>query len=105
MFYVLNLDHHGDYQGVYYKFDTKEGAKSYLEKKSDTIRIGLIGYSTFSSKKLLSNIIFESSAGDVVFNRNSGYDAEHHSVFHTDMNNALIFVSKYKEIICDDIFD
>jgi mRNA deadenylase 3'-5' endonuclease subunit Ccr4 len=104
MFYVLNLDHHGYYQGVYNKFETKQEAKSYLDTKKDTIRVGCIGYRV-SNKSLLCNIIFESSATDVEFNEYSGYDASDDSVFHADMDNILHFVETYKDIISDNIFE
>ena len=71
----------------------------------DTIRIALIGYSLYTDKKLLSNIIFESSAGDVIFSELHGYTGEEPSLFYKDMNKILKFVSKYKHIIADDIFD
>lgn len=106
MFYILNLDHHGYYKGVYHQFEKKEEAKSYLNTKKCSIRIGCICYDIISNdKKLLSNIIFESLAKDVYFDESSGYNAEDDSVFHKDMNKLLNFVEKYKDIISDDIFE
>ena len=104
-YYILNLDHHGYYQGIYNKFDTKQEAKSYLDTKKDTIRVGLIGYSTFFNKKFLCNIIFKSNSTDVSYNELSGYDAKFDNIFNTDMNNILDFVERYKDILADDISD
>jgi len=100
MFYILNLDHNGRYQGVYEKFDTMEQAKSYLDSKPDTVRMGTIGY----REKYLSNIIFESLATDVEYKEMYGYEAEDDdSLFYIDMNKMLKFVSRYKHILSDDI--
>lgn len=113
MFYILNLDHHGDYQGVYHRFDTKEQARAFLETKPDTIRIGSIGYNnnTLTGKKLLCNIIFHSS-DDVSYDKGIGYYVENEEddeddapLFEKDMNKMLNFVRTYKDIIADNIFE
>lgn len=103
-FYIMNLDHHGDYQGIYHKFDTEKQSKSYLDTKTDTIRMGRIGYSTFSGRPLLSAIIFQSTETHVTCN-GSEYDVEEGSVFDKDITKTLQFVAKYKNIISDSIYD
>jgi hypothetical protein len=108
MYYILNLDHDGYDQGVYNAFNTKEEAKAHLDNQEHTIRVGRIVYYTFLDKKVLSkvlsNIIFKSSATDVVCHKTGGYDAEEESVFHKDIQTILNFVRKYKDIISDDLF-
>ena len=107
MFYIINLDHHGDYQGVYHRFDKKEQALSFLETKPDTIRVGSIGYNnnTLTGKKLLCNIIFQSS-DDVSYDKEIGYyDEDNEPLFEKDMNKMLNFVRKYKHIIADNILE
>ena len=105
MYYILNLDHDGHHQGVYNAFKTKGEAKTYLDNQENTIRVGRIAYYTFLDKrvlsKVLSNIIFKSSAKDVVCDKTGGYDAEEDSVFHKDIHTILNFVRKY---ISDDLF-
>jgi hypothetical protein len=113
MFYILNLDHHGDYQGVYHRFDTKDEARAFLEKKPDTIRVGMIGYNinSITGKKLLCNIIFQSSE-EVSYDKGIGYYVENEGdeddeepEFEKDMNKMLNFIRKYKHIIADNIFE
>ena len=90
---------------MYHRFDTKEQAKTFLETKPDTIRVGLIGYNTLTRKKLLCNIIFQ-SFNEVSYDKEIGYYVEDEETeFEKDMNKMLNFVIKYKDIITDDIFE
>jgi hypothetical protein len=45
MIYVINLDHHGGYQGIVSKWKTLREAKLDIENEgNDIIRVGRVGY-------------------------------------------------------------
>lgn len=54
MWYILNLDHHGNWQGIFHKFRSQEKAKLFADTKmykvpnAEYLRSGRIGYLRWS---------------------------------------------------------
>lgn len=112
MWYILNLDHHGYWQGIHYKFKTQKKAKEFADTQQvrsvENFRVGRVGYHRWpeDGTTTYAYVIFESNV--VLKGKNGGTDFEtpeegtpKGEEFWTTVENLLNILERKRRLFTD----